>query len=300
MKRGAIWRVTVIVGWEGEEAVTDLVEALFGKPASAYVDFETGKVTVTVYSRARPGRWDEQRARLREGLHRIRRCGLRIGVGRILLGRLRRENWAESWKRHFHPIDIGGALLIKPSWSKLRPKPGQKQIVLDPGLSFGTGHHATTQFCLRELVRCRKSGALRSFLDVGTGSGILAIAAAKLGYKPVRGFDLDPEAVRVARANVRLNRMTGLVTISQRDVRRMPGHRADRYDVVCVNLASDLLVEHGRRIAGFLRPGAVLVLAGILRKEFGKVQKAFRVMGLCLQQGSGKGEWYSGTFRREA
>ena len=139
---------------------------------------------------------------------------------------MRREDWAESWKRHFKPIEIGDALLVKPSWSKRRPRKNQAVVILDPGLSFGTGQHPTTAFCLREIVRLKlakergrlarefktrhhadEPSALQSFLDIGTGSGILAIAAAKLGYQPVHAFDFDAEAVRIARANARANRV---------------------------------------------------------------------------------------------
>ena len=124
------------------------------------------------------------------------------------------EDWAESWKRHFKPIEIGGDLLILPSWSKRKPKTGQAVVVLDPGLSFGTGQHATTSFCLNEIVKLRRSSKASelSLLDGGTGSGILAIAAAKLGYKPVEAFDFDPVSVRVARANATSNGVNRKVT----------------------------------------------------------------------------------------
>ena len=300
MSPRAVWRISVVTTREGEEAVTDLMNSLFGLPATAYVDFESGQVTVAVYNRSRPGRWEEKRARLREGLKLIRRCGLSIGGGRILLRRLRGENWAESWKRHFQPIDISGALLVRPSWSKRRPRPGQQEIVLDPGLSFGTGHHATTQFCLQEIVRRRKAGRPQSFLDIGAGSGILAIAAARLGYEPVRGFDLDTEAVRVARANVRVNKLAGRVRISRQDICRMSGRRPGQYDLVCANLISNLLVKERRKIIRFLRPGGVLVLAGILKSEFSQVRKAFTSMGLRQLSGGGEKEWYSGAFQRAA
>ena len=120
----------------------------------------------------------------------------------VVIKKLRRENWAESWKRHFKPMEIGGALLIKPGWSRRRARPGQRVVVLDPGLSFGTGHHATTAFAWNNWPPAA-APARQSFLDMGTGSGILAIAAAKLGYSPVQAFDFDPEAIRVSRANAR-------------------------------------------------------------------------------------------------
>ena len=163
-------------------------------------------------------------ASLREGLRQINRCGLKTGPGPGKdLKNTPRVDWAESWKRHFQPIEIGDRLLIKPSWSKRRARKNQAVVVLDPGLSFGTGQHPTTEFCLSELVRCGKKKAARSFLDIGTGSGILAITAAKLGYSPVHAFDFDPEAVRTARSNASANGVQNQVRISRADVDKTAG-----------------------------------------------------------------------------
>ena len=157
----------------------------FGQPASSYTDAETRQTTVSVYLRDRPD-WFAAR---QEGTRvwASNGCasgGLDIGPGSISLKRIRQEDWAESWKLHFKPVVIGSALLLKPSWSRRRPRKGQAVVVLDPGLSFGTGRHPTTAFCLRQLVARRRRAEAQSCLDIGTGSGILAIAAAKLGYAP--------------------------------------------------------------------------------------------------------------------
>ena len=223
---------------------------------------------------------------------------------------MRREDWAESWKRHFKPLEIGDALLLKPSWEKRQPRKGQAVIILDPGLSFGTGHHATTGFCLRQLVEVRKGrGAGResrasapalSLLDIGTGSGILAIAAAKLGYSPVRCFDFDPESVRVAKANAAQNDVAHLVKPVRRDLTKLPPASATRYHVVCANLIYDLLIAERDRILSRLRPDGVLVLAGILQTQFAKVERAYRQAGLKLIATEVEKEWQSGAFVRRA
>src|ERR1051326_5781735 len=147
----------------------------------------------------------EVAARLRQELRRLAECGLAISPGRISVEKLRRGDWGESWERHFRPIEIGSALLLKPSWSRTKPKKTQAEVVLDPGLSFGTGQHPTTRFCLEQIVAFHSPNKPQSFLDLGTGSGILAIAAAKLGYRPVLALDVDPQAIRTARANARRN-----------------------------------------------------------------------------------------------
>ena len=180
-------------------------------------------------------------------------------------------------------------------------------MILDPGLSFGTGQHATTSFCLHQIVAavCRPSqaakrspsAATKSFLDIGTGSGILAIAAAKLGYKPVRAFDFDPEAVRVARANARVNHVEPKLKIARGDVTKLPIHPAQQYDLVSANLISNLLIAERKKIAAQLRPAGILILAGILKSEFGEVQKFYEDLGLKLVSAKSKREWRSGAFR---
>jgi ribosomal protein L11 methyltransferase len=134
------------------------------------------------------------------------------------------------------------------------------------------------------------------FLDIGTGSGILAIAAAKLGYKPVRAFDFDPEAVRVAQANASVNGVHKKIRIERGDVAKLPDKPKEQFDLVCANLISNLLIGERRKIAAQLKPGGTLVLAGILKAEFLEVQKEFESLGLKLVSARSKREWRSGSF----
>jgi ribosomal protein L11 methyltransferase len=299
MSRGTIWRITVTTTAEAEDAVTELLSRQFGEPASAFTAVETGVVTVAVYCGARPKALAARCAALKAWISLVRSYGLDTGPANVSVRRIRREDWAESWKRHFKPIEIGGALLVKPSWSKRRPVKDQAVVVLDPGLSFGTGQHPTTWFCLRELVRRRsRNGAGQAFLDIGTGSGILAIAAVKLGYSPVRAFDFDPEAVRVARANARSNGVAQAVQFSRADVAKLPTRPVRQYDFICANLISTLLMEQRRQIARQLRTGGTLVLAGILKSEFGQVERAYTSLGLKLRSVKTEKEWCSCAFCR--
>ena len=126
-------------------------------------------------------------------------------------------------------------------------------VILDPGLSFGTGQHPTTLFCLRQLARCRRRGVRQSLLDIGCGSGILAIAAAKLGYSPVLALDNDPEAVRASRRNIKRNNVR--VEVRRADLTRLPLATRRRYDVICANLICDLLAGEGEKIRHWLKPG---------------------------------------------
>jgi ribosomal protein L11 methyltransferase len=290
-----LWRVAVATSLEAEDAMAEMLGGIFGTAAAAYFNLESGVSTVSVFRDQKPDS-AKVRAEIAAGLKRIEDCGLKIGAGKIEIAKVKREDWAESWKRHFHPLEIGKSLLVKPSWSKKRPRKNQAVVILDPGLSFGTGQHPTTSFCLNELVRGRKIGTAQSFLDIGTGSGILAIAAAKLGYQPVHAFDFDPESVRVARENVSKNRVDGQLKLTRGDVTKLPLKPARQYDLVCANLISNLLIAEKRRIVNRLKPDGTLVLAGILATEFAEVERAFADMKLRLASRRVENEWCSGSF----
>ena len=291
---GPLWKISVTTTAEAEDAIGELLGSLLEHPVSSWFQVKTGLSTVSAFCEQKPA--EGVREKISAGLKRIKNCGLKIGPGRITVAKIRREDWAESWKRHFKPVKIDRALLIKPSWSRRKPRKGQIAVVLDPGLGFGTGQHPTTAFCLRELARHAPFGARRSFLDIGTGSGILAIAAAKLAYSPVRALDCDPEAVRVAQANARANGVHKRLRIVRGDLAKLPMHAAKRYDLICANLLSTLLIAERRRIVAQLKRSGTLVLAGILKSEFSRVRKAFADSGLKLAVKKTDNEWCSGSF----
>jgi ribosomal protein L11 methyltransferase len=304
VKSKALWKISVVTSTEAEDAISELFLEIFGRTPSSYTDVETREVSVTIYLETKPA-LAATRTALSDGLSRIKSCGLKIGAGKISFEKIRREDWAESWKRHFKPIEIGGALLIKPSWSTRRAKKNQAVVILDPGLSFGTGQHPTTGFCLQQLAgvansKLKTQNPKRSFLDIGTGSGILAISAAKLGYSPIEAFDFDPEAVRVARENARRNRVLEKIRIHRADVTKMPLRRAKKYSVVCANLISTLLISERDRIVAALGADGILVLAGILQTEFLQVQRAYEKAGLKLITSRSENEWRSGAFAFES
>jgi ribosomal protein L11 methyltransferase len=292
-----LWRISVMTSLEAEDAVAELLGSTLGSVASAYFNLETRVSLVNVFSEKPFPR--TLRGEISAGLKQIKSCGLDIGAGTIEIAKVKREDWAESWKKHFHPIEIGDALLVKPSWIKQRPRKNQAVLILDPGLSFGTGQHPTTSFCLTEIVRVTQANAAaKSFLDIGTGSGILAIAAAKLGCKPVHAFDFDPESVRVAKANAQVNGVTAKLKITRGDVTKLKSTIAlkQKFDLVCANLISNLLIAERKKIVAQVKPGGTLVLAGILAAEFSEVQRAFEPLGLKLIASKVENEWCSGSF----
>jgi ribosomal protein L11 methyltransferase len=294
MKADSLWHVSVSTSAEAEEAVAALLERLFGEPASIYVEEQTQARTAGIYFPKSNAL--SKREALAAGLTYIEDCGLKLGPAKISMHKVRREDWSESWKKFFKTIEIGSALLIKPTWSKRRPRRNQAAVVLDPGLSFGTGQHATTSFCLKQLVACKRPGEKQSFLDIGTGSGVLAISAAKLAYQPVRAIDYDPVAVRVAKTNARRNRVHGRISITRNDLTRWPARSETRYDLICATLIDSLLIDESARILNRLKPGGRLVLAGILASQFANVQESYEALGLKLVLSDVEREWQSGLF----
>jgi ribosomal protein L11 methyltransferase len=293
MNSPVLWQISVQSPTQHEPVVSQVLAHLFQLPVSSYLAVSPPIATTSVYSTHPLPSQKGVAAHVRATLAQLRPpipC-------RVSVRRLPSRDWTSFWKRHFKPISIGRQLLVLPPWIQNRPQPGLKVVVLNPGLSFGTGHHPTTAFCLRQLVILRRRMPRPSLLDLGSGSGILAIAGAKLGYRPVQAIDSDPVAARVALSNSRRNRVDHRIQISRMDLKKVPLRPETRFDVVCANLTSDLLIAEGRRIAGQLQPSGYVVLAGILNREFASIQRHFTSLGFKLLTQQSKGEWHSGLFR---
>jgi len=200
------------------------------------------------------------------------------------------RDWGEEWKRGLGPVSVG-RVFLRPSWVEARPPPGAAEVVLDPGMAFGTGTHPTTGLCLEAVDAFLAARPGASVLDVGTGSGILAIAAAKLGAGRVVGIDDDPVAVEVARENAERN---GAAV----DVRIDPaGALRGRFDLVVANILANVLVALAPAIAARTAPGGEVVLAGVLAPQEGEVADAYRRQGLSPLPGARREEWVLLRFR---
>ena len=198
------------------------------------------------------------------------------------------RDWLSFWRHHFHVQDIGRRLRVCPVWEKRQGRaPGRRTLWVDPGASFGTGDHFTTRFCLEMIDRLCQKSPPRSLLDVGTGSGILAIAAAKLGCPRVVGTENDPLALRQAVRNVRLNRVTGRVHLLLADLQSEA--LRGRFEVVAANLVSGLLMEQAGPLLAAGRRW--LILSGIREMEADAVAETFLARGAREVVRDGDGEW---------
>ncbi|MBQ3811203.1 MAG: 50S ribosomal protein L11 methyltransferase [Kiritimatiellae bacterium] len=278
-----------------EGSLDALLDALWGldPPVGSWQDLETGRAFLDCYA--------VDRAALERTAAAMRAAAAAEGLGgrEVAFETLPREDWAESWKRFFHVIRVSPRVTVRPPWEPCEPdRPDGVVVTIEPGMSFGTGLHGTTQACLRfleELAEEDPAAPPRSLADLGCGSGILSIAARKLGYAPVTGVDYDVAAVRVSAENARENGVAD-VAFAACDVTEDPIPRAD---AVVANILAPVLVRAAPRIAAAVvrGPRAALVLSGILGTQYADVRAAYEAQGFREVRSLALGEWTSGLFR---
>lgn len=195
------------------------------------------------------------------------------------------EDWANAWKEHFQPLKIG-CVVVKPSWRQWDAAPDEIVVELDPGMAFGTGLHPTTAMMLEEL-QSRVQQSVR-VLDLGTGSGILAIAAAKLGAT-VRALDSSEVAVEVARENVAKNGLKGQIETGLGSIERVQGQQ---FDVVLANIIASVLIDLATPLAAALKQEGTLLASGIIEERADMVRNAFREAGLEMLGETCSGDWW--------
>jgi ribosomal protein L11 methyltransferase len=208
---------------------------------------------------------------------------------------LQDRNWNSSWRRFFSPQRVGRNLWVTPPWSAPRAPAGSVVLAIEPGMAFGTGTHFTTRSCLELIEEIAARRAIASALDVGTGSGILAIALAKLGARRVVALDIDPLALRAAAANARRNGVGRRVALLDRPV----GELREAFGLVVANLTAETIVELSGDLSQRVEPGGHLVLSGILRPKLQGVARAFRRAFSVLEQRTQQ-EWGTLSLRKKA
>jgi ribosomal protein L11 methyltransferase len=211
------------------------------------------------------------------------------------------EDWANSWKQYFKPIRITDRMTIKPTWEEYTAAPDELIIELDPGMAFGTGTHATTALCLRTLEGVIQSGD--DVIDVGTGSGILAIAAAKLGARHVLALDLDPVAVSSALENSRLNDLQTQITVKQSDLLQLLRESAELdgkvsalgvqvpVQVVVANILAEIILLFVKEVYDVLAAGGTYVVSGVIGSKREDVEKGLEAVGFTVTERHEDQDW---------
>lgn len=216
---------------------------------------------------------------LSERLASLAQHGIDKGAGTVSWQAVADEDWAETWKEFFHTEKIGARTVIKPTWEEYEAKAGEIVVELDPGAAFGTGQHATTSLCIRALEDLVRPGM--TVFDVGTGSGVLAIVAAKLGAKRVEAVDFDPVAVRVARENVRQNGAEDVVRTERSDLLKSVEGEAD---LIIANIIADIIVRLFGEVKGSLAAGGTMLLSGIIEDRLADVVEAAGRHGFSVEK----------------
>ncbi len=215
------------------------------------------------------------------------------GSGTINCCEIQDEDWANNWKQYFHPEKIGERIVVKPSWEDYTPINDEIVIELDPGMAFGTGTHATTSMCIQLLEEYIKPDM--KVFDVGTGSGILAIAAAKLGAGEIQAADYDPVAVEVAKENIAENKENGHIAIFQSDLlKNMTGSA----DVIIANIIADIIIRMFDDVDTKLNPHGVILTSGIIADRIPEVIEKAERQGFVVDKMNEKSGWAAIIFRR--
>ena len=206
------------------------------------------------------------------------------------------EDWAEAWKSHYHPVRIGRRLMIRPLWTEIALQPGDVEIALDPGMAFGTGTHPTTQLCLEATEDLIVPGA--KVLDLGCGSGILSIAAAKLGAQHVLALDIDPVAVGIAQENIEQNGVAERITVQEGSLESLIAS-ARRFDLILVNILARVIIQMcDQHLGEVVRPGGLAIFSGIIDEQANDVEAALRRTGLDPYARRQQGDWIVIEARR--
>lgn len=245
---------------------------------------------------------EEARRRLEEGLLHL---GQAHPISQPIIRELAEEDWTEGWKQQYHRLRVGRRIVIVPVWEEYKPEPGETVILLEPGMAFGTGLHPTTRLCLEALESRLAPGG--TVLDVGTGSGVLSIAAAKLGAGPVMALDADPVAVRTARENTALNGVADQVAVRHGSlpgdvpegwIQLYPDLGGDLYlleagcfDMVLVNILAPVIIGMAPALAARLRTAGFLITAGLIEKQEQAVLDALQAEGLHVIARTQEDDW---------
>ncbi|PAB58938.1 50S ribosomal protein L11 methyltransferase [Anaeromicrobium sediminis] len=223
---------------------------------------------------------------IKQNVEKIPTYNLDKGLGEVTTSEIYEEDWANGWKKYYKPKKIGEKVVVKPTWEEYEPKDEEVIIELDPGMAFGTGTHETTMMCIQNLERYVDGNSL--VYDIGCGSGILSIGAAKLGAKEVIAVDLDPVAVESSRRNVALNNVEDKVNVLEGNLMELIDGEAD---VVVANIIADIIIGLSDYIGKFIKDDGVFIASGIILDKVEAVKEALSKNNLEIISVDKQGEW---------
>lgn len=198
------------------------------------------------------------------------------------------EDWSRNWKKHFKPRRVTWHLIVTPPWEEAHPEPNQQVLIIDPGQAFGTGQHESTLLCLRRLERLNRKAELpRTMLDVGCGTGILAMAALLMGVERTIALDLDPLALEATRHNAELNGLSACMDISDKPLKEI----GEEFSLIMANLTANDLCDLAPYMAPRLKPSGEIVASGLLVEQVDRVGKAFEAQGLAVVERDTMSGW---------
>ncbi|HLS53033.1 MAG TPA: 50S ribosomal protein L11 methyltransferase [Tissierellaceae bacterium] len=209
-----------------------------------------------------------------------------LSLGKVMLNQVDDEDWAESWKRFYKPTKVGENIVIKPSWEKYKAGSNELVVELDPGMAFGTGTHETTNLCIEALEAYVKEGNL--IYDIGCGSGILSIVAAKLGAGQVIGIDLDATCVKVSKENIRLNKLEDKIDIKEGNLLDVVEGKAD---LIVANIIAEIIKDMVGDLPSYLNKGGHFISSGIILDKVDLVKEALLKEGFEIKEIKTLGEW---------
>ncbi len=258
-------------------------------------DIPEGEAVIKAYF-AEPANIDMLVDRLKTSVQSLVPLGIDIGRADVEVNEVREEDWANAWKQYYKPVRISDRITVKPTWETYEPSEREIVIELDPGMAFGTGTHPTTALCLRTLEHVIRGG--EDVIDVGTGSGILAIAAARLRARRVLALDLDPVAVSSARENVRINGLEERVAVEQSDLlQALRTNDPDRFGVrfpvriVVANILAEIIMRFVDDVYEVLEPGGYYIASGIIRSKEADVEKTLKAARFHIVNKHYEGDW---------
>ena len=269
-----IWQeISIKVPWEYVEPISYLF-GRYGRGLSVE-DAEDDLVVLRTYL---PNTSKRRMAHIEVGVNLVR---ILETLGELVVEELEEADWESAWKAHFRLLKVGGRLIIKPSWIDYQERPDEVVIELDPGMAFGTGYHPTTKMCLEVMEEVLRPGM--EVLDLGTGSGILTIAAAKLGASSVLALDTDPTAVKTARKNFRASGLISKVRLV-RGTLPNPLAQAGSFHLATSNISAKVIKERASYLRQALRSGGLLIVSGFMRTQHQGLEEALVKLGFSHQK----------------